>query len=125
MSIPETKSVSETLNTLLEHHELNDFLETVIRFISLASKLKNDILLVQPARVSATEPPEVLPPTIVAFLASTCEMPPADVRHCWDALKGTVWNRPNLLLDQSEGAFAAHGISRGLCMILHCWFVRC
>jgi len=91
----------------------------VQRFISLASRLKDDILLTQPSFVPAFNPPDVLPPTVSTFLQNSCAISADCVEACWNTLKSTIWNdtdspeaEKNLVQD-----FAAHGYSLGLCML--------
>jgi hypothetical protein len=84
-------------------------------FINLASRLKNDIILTQSPRVPPFDPPEFLPPSIRCFLGNSCELTLSCVDRCWNALKGTVWNKPDLLGDPSEAVFAQHGLKHGLC----------
>jgi hypothetical protein len=85
----------------------------VQQFISLSSKLKDDILLAQPSSIPAFDPPEILPPTIVTFLQESCNISAACVDTCWNTLKSAIWNDANSLDD-----FAAHtGHSLGLCAL--------
>jgi hypothetical protein len=44
--------------------------------------------------VSDSEPPDVLPPCIVAFLSDGCELTPTYVENCWKVMKGVVWSAP-------------------------------
>jgi hypothetical protein len=89
-------------------------LTTIIRFLILAAKLRNDIILTQPATLSATDPPDILPPSIAAFLGDCCDLPPHSVDHCWGILKAVVWHGSNRFLDHSETFFAKYGHHRGL-----------
>ncbi|KAF8237755.1 hypothetical protein L208DRAFT_1245541, partial [Tricholoma matsutake] len=88
-------------------------------FILLASRLKDDILLVQPLSIVVSDHPDVLPPTIVAFLQASCSIFEDCINSCWEALKLTVWlhvnsEEDNAILDD----FANHGHSHGLCVSL-------
>jgi hypothetical protein len=92
---------------------------TIQQFISLASRLKDDILLAQPSSIVVSDPPDVLPLTIVAFLQASCSIPEDCINSCWEALKSTVWlhvnsEEDNAILDD----FVKHGHSRGLCASL-------
>ncbi|KAF8220162.1 hypothetical protein L208DRAFT_1163067, partial [Tricholoma matsutake] len=60
-------------------------------FISLASRLKDDILLAQPLSIVVSDHPDVLPPTIIAFLQASCSISEDCINSCWEALKLTVW----------------------------------
>jgi hypothetical protein len=86
----------------------------VQQFISLASKLRDDILLAQPSSVPALNPPDILPPTITTFLQKSCGISVSCVDKCWEALKSTIWNDsdPNHLEDSISCItqdFATHG----------------
>ena len=89
----------------------------VQQFISLSSKLKDDILLTQPSSILAFDPPEILPPTIATFLQESCNISAACVDTCWNTLKSTIWNDANSLEDSTVHDFAAHGHSLGLCAL--------
>jgi len=88
-------------------------------FISLASCLKDDILLTQPAKLSATNPPDILPPTITGFLGNSCDLPQAYVEQCWDILKDTIWDSAAISCDHLDSAFTQHGHHSGLSMSYH------
>ncbi|KAF8834057.1 hypothetical protein BDN67DRAFT_915716 [Paxillus ammoniavirescens] len=66
-------------------------LQSVFRFISLASSLKDDILLVQLGDQSAEEPPNHLSPSLVFFLATSCHITKDDVPNFWMAFKEIIW----------------------------------
>lgn len=85
------------------------------QFISLATKLKDDILLAQPSSVLALDPPDVLPPTVLLFLQNSCNISLACVETCWDVLKTTIWHDVHGLEDSVIHDFAVHGHSLGLC----------
>jgi hypothetical protein len=93
----------------------------VQQFISLASKLKDDILLVQPPSIPAIHPPELLPPTIATFLQDSCNISADCVGTCWSTLKSTIWNDTNSVEDHTKHQFAAQGHSRGLCVLKLFW----
>ena len=90
-------------------------LEQLIKFIMLASKIKNDIILVQPTSIPESHPPNILPPSITLFLQNSCTISEACVTSCWEALKSTVWYDSNKFKDTSESDFAEHGHPMGLC----------
>ncbi|KAF8219141.1 hypothetical protein L208DRAFT_1342983 [Tricholoma matsutake] len=73
-----------------QHPELS--VSQVQQFISLASRLKDNILLAQPSSVLAFDPPDVLPPTVSTFLQNRCGISMACVEACWDTLKTTIWH---------------------------------
>jgi hypothetical protein len=99
-----------------QHPELS--FGQVQQFICLASRLKDDILLAQPSSVLALNPPDVLPPTISAFLKNSCHISAACVEDSWDTLKTTIWNDAQRLDDSLINDFAAHGHSLGICMFM-------
>ena len=96
-----------------EHPDMS--LEQLIKFIMLASKLKNDIILVQPTSIPESHPPDILPPSITLFLQNSCTISEACVTSCWEALKSTVWYDSNKFKDTSESDFAEHSHPMGLC----------
>ena len=91
-------------------------IDQMFRFITLASKLKDDILLVQPSSVPLTRPPDILPPTIMVFLQKSCNMTENDIVCCWDILKSVIWYEAGSFSSDSEEYFAQHGHIMGLCM---------
>jgi hypothetical protein len=60
-------------------------LEQLIKFVAYSSRLKDDILLVQPSSYPASQTP-ILSPAIQLFLSDTCSIPPDAVPHFWAAL---------------------------------------
>jgi hypothetical protein len=88
--------------------------EQVIQFVTLASKVKNDIILTQPASMPESEPPAVLPPSVAAFLGDSCKLAPAHVENCWKIMKGVIWTTPPSI--PVEPIFAEHGHQYGLGM---------
>jgi hypothetical protein len=83
----------------------------IFDFITFASRLKDPILLAQPAGISVDEAPAVLPPSVAAFLGSSCNLTPPAVENCWKILKITVWEYSE---SKVETAFAEHGVKHGL-----------
>ncbi|KAF8219600.1 hypothetical protein L208DRAFT_1417992 [Tricholoma matsutake] len=86
----------------------------VQQFMTLASKLKDDILLAQPASIVASGPPEVLPPIVAAFLKNSCRVSAICVQECWAALRMPIWT--DNIESSVEESFAVHGHSFGLCV---------
>jgi hypothetical protein len=85
----------------------------IVDFVTFALRLKNPILLAQPAGVSVTEAPDVLPPSVAAFLGGSCNLTPSAVEHCWKILKTTIWTYTE---SDVEAAFAEHGVKHSLSM---------
>ncbi len=102
---------------LIEQHPELSFGQ-VQQFISLASRLKDDILLTQPSSVLVLDPPDVLPPSVSTFLQNSCAMSVYCVEACWNTLNSTIWNDEHTLEDSLIQDFAAHGHSLGLCVLL-------
>jgi hypothetical protein len=100
-----------------EHPDLS--LNTIQKFISLVSRLKNNILLAQPSSIlNESDPADVLPPTIVTFLQTSCSISEDCVTSCWQVLKSTIWLNMKTEEDSLSTIFddfAKHGHSRGLC----------
>jgi hypothetical protein len=96
-----------------KHSELS--LQQIFKFIMLATKMKNDIILVQPTSVPASDPPDVLPPSITLFLQNSCGITENCVISCWEVLKSAVWYDSDSFKDSSESDFAEHGHPMGLC----------
>ena len=89
-------------------------LEQLIKFIMLASKLKHNIILVQPTSIPASHPPNILPPLITPFLQNSCGISETCVTSWWDTLKSIIWYESHWFTDTSESDFAEHG---SLCVV--------
>ena len=109
--------LQDVVNLSQEYPQLS--FNQVHQFISLASKLKDDILLAQPSSILAFDPPEIIPPTITTFLQHACKLSSDCVEACWKTLKYTIWDDANGLQveDSTVHDFAAHGHSLGLCTL--------
>lgn len=103
-------NMREILSLTQKHPEL--LLQQILKFITLASKMKNDIILVQLTSVPASNPPIVLPPAITLFLKNSCGISEAS---CWKALRSTVWYDSDTFKNNSASDFAEHGHSISLC----------
>jgi hypothetical protein len=106
-------------NILLQHlqQELSNqsadiSLHQLFSFVTLISRLRDDILLAQPANVSASVAPAILPPVIVEFISSCCDLPEDAVDCIWGVLKDMVWNGG--YHQDTLGSFFKHGLERGL-----------
>jgi hypothetical protein len=108
-------NMQEILPLTQKHPELS--LQQILKFITLASKMKNDIILVQPTSVPTSNPLIVLPPAITLFLKNSCGISEACVASCWKALRSTVWCDSDTFKDNSESDFAEHSHSIGLCAL--------
>ena len=94
----------------------------LVRFIAFASRLRNEILLVQPGSfqlVGHSQP--ILPPSIQEFISQTCFIPLPSVNIIWNFLAQTAWTI-DLDIIPARGPnfpsiFAEHGHSRGISKI--------
>lgn len=82
-------------------------LDTIFRYITLASKLKDDILLVQPAAVPPDIAPDNLPPSVSTFLENSCKISASCVSSCWEIVAAAshfAYSRPALpFLFETQG----------------------
>ncbi|KAG1796586.1 hypothetical protein EV424DRAFT_1475189 [Suillus variegatus] len=85
-------------NHLLRHLEQepgtisNTSLTSLFQFITLATRLKNDIILVEPSLSPTSDPPFVLSPAVTVFLSAGCSISPAEVNDAWSLLKDVIWS---------------------------------
>ncbi|KAF8444477.1 hypothetical protein L210DRAFT_848196 [Boletus edulis BED1] len=93
-------------------------LAAVLRFISLAEQIKNDIILVQLGNYNLSFPPNHLSPAIIKFLVASCNISEVDVPIYWSILKVAIWTstsfsmpnthcRSNLVVD-SDAIYPPH-----------------
>ncbi|KAJ7090836.1 hypothetical protein B0H15DRAFT_948600 [Mycena belliarum] len=96
----------------LQHIELSQ----VIDFIRLSSLLKRDIFLAQPARQDPENPPDVIPPSVAAFLSGAVKLSIQDVMDLWVILKAQVWlsDPEDNQSKRDEAAFKTHGWHLGI-----------
>lgn len=90
-------------------------LGNLMSFVVYASKLKDDILLVQSVD-HAFNPPPILPQSVAMFLAKACGIASKEQTDlCWDLLKDMIWNEELAISAEKEGAaFAEHGHGIGI-----------
>jgi hypothetical protein len=108
--------LQDTVFLTEQHPELS--FDQVQWFISLASRLKDDILLTQPSSVLAFDPPDVLLPSVSTFLQNNCAISVDCVKACWEMLKSTIWIDAHSFEDSLIQDFVSYGHSLGLCMLL-------
>lgn len=88
----------------------------ILAFFRLASGLKDDILLTQPAEKSMDEAPLILPPSVVLFLGEATAIPPRYIQKLWKESRFVLWSLPSA--DQAklddEHAFIQYGLHRGI-----------
>ncbi|KAF8886257.1 hypothetical protein CPB84DRAFT_1685162 [Gymnopilus junonius] len=96
---------ADALNTLT--------LGKVFRFVTYAAHLKDDILLPQPATLSHSIAPELLPRTVIHFLSTACDISVQTTERCWSILKDLIWSSNDFAPEGSnfeacERVFLAH-----------------
>ncbi len=106
-------SLVELLQTRQEELHSLEFLN-LFRFVIYASRLKDDILLVQPAEHSPDTAPQLLPASVRAFLSNVCGFSLEMTDLCWTGLKGVVWSNSCVRMTESFDGFKEHGERHGL-----------
>ncbi|KAG1836767.1 hypothetical protein DFJ58DRAFT_846804 [Suillus subalutaceus] len=82
-------------------------------FTTLATLLKNDVILVEPSLSPTSDPPFILSPAITAFLSAGCLISPAEVSGAWALLKNVIWSGGITI---NVGLlWETHGTRRGVC----------
>jgi hypothetical protein len=91
-------------------------LANLMSFVAYASKLKDDILLVQSVNHAPCNPPLILPQSVAMFLVKACEIASKEqVDLCWDLLKDMIWNEdPAISAEKERAAFTEHGHGLGI-----------
>ena len=95
--------------------------EQLVKFVAFASRLKDDILLAQPAAFNLTDNKcPVLPPTIQGFLSDACSIPLSSINIIWKVVFQIVW-KTDLDISPAAGAsgsplsdYVKFGHSRGI-----------
>ncbi|KAG1808063.1 hypothetical protein EV424DRAFT_1350472 [Suillus variegatus] len=93
-------------------------LEVTFMFASLATSLKDDIILMQPATHNICKPPLFLPPSIVSFLSATCKLQIESMKTCWSVLKSSIWAGNFAVHEKMKDLFEIHGHPHGLRLLL-------
>lgn len=110
------------LHSLLMHAELHEELQRVSltqisSFLSVCTRLRRHIDILQPANSSVTDAaPAMLPPSITGFLANYLGAPVVTIGLLWDVLKDLAWAEPTEDERFKEDAclFEHHGHPIGL-----------
>ncbi|KAG1863772.1 hypothetical protein F4604DRAFT_1586935 [Suillus subluteus] len=89
----------------------NTSLTSLFQFITLATLLKNNIILVEPSLSPTSDPPFVLSPAITAFLSAGCSISPAEASGAWALLKDVIWSG-GITIDVGL-LWETHGTRRG------------
>jgi len=110
-------SALEMLQSL--HHQLPNCspptFSTVFRFITLASGLKDNIILMQATSHHPDSAPLVLSPAIKLFLAGSCDISESDVDIYWKVLRNVVWHGDGGASSHVDmSLFAHHGWQHGI-----------
>lgn len=114
--------VQNLLPTLLSQGQPPVTFVQLIQFIALSSKLRNEILLVQPGTFNVTgniQP--ILPLSVQEFISEACSIPLSSISIIWKFLAPTAW-KTDLDIAPSNGLnlpaiYAKFGHSRGISKI--------
>ncbi|TRM57963.1 hypothetical protein BD626DRAFT_353027, partial [Schizophyllum amplum] len=92
-------TLRQVLDILSSHPILVDLitLADMHRIITLAVKIKNDILAAQPPDHETLVPPPSLPPHIALFLAKIMNIDAHLMNTLWEAIASTVWQKAQQL----------------------------
>jgi hypothetical protein len=93
-------------------------LSAILRFMSLAKQIKNDIILVQLGDYNPSFPPNNLSNGIIKFLAASCDIHKADVPIYWSILKSAVWTGFASAQINNATCFEFHGHKHGICKFI-------
>ena len=91
----------------------------IVRFLAFASRLKNEIILVQPGSfLPSGRALPALPPSIEQFLSGASQIPLQSISAIWSILGHTAWNLDLDILPASiptvRSIFVNYGLSRGI-----------
>jgi hypothetical protein len=92
-------------------------LDQVVRFVVYATRLRDDILLVQPANHPPERVPDFLPHSVQGFLSEACSIHLDFIPPLWGALSETVWGgKFEKFLEKEDhiSAFSQYGHNHGL-----------
>lgn len=90
-------------------------LAQLVHFVAFASRLRNEILLVQPGSfqlISNSCP--ILPPSIQEFISEACLIPRPSINIIWNFLAHTAWSIDLDITPAIPAIYARHGHSRGI-----------
>ncbi|KAG0696840.1 hypothetical protein DFH29DRAFT_812545 [Suillus ampliporus] len=89
---------------------------SLFRFMTLASTLRNNILLVQAASHPSNTAPDFISPAINLFLAACCDLSESDVDVYWKVLKDVMWHSDGDIFGIKDmfPLFANHGRQYGI-----------
>ncbi|KAG2108176.1 uncharacterized protein F5147DRAFT_773759 [Suillus discolor] len=93
-------------------------LTALFHFINLATSLKDNIILIQPAEAQTSSPLPVLSPAFNTFFAVACSISPAQANHAWTLLRHHRGFAKYLLYPPSQYCTKPHCLCRGKGMTL-------
>ncbi|KAG2131112.1 hypothetical protein BD769DRAFT_1289491, partial [Suillus cothurnatus] len=67
-------------------------LTSLFQFITLATLLKNNIILVEPSLSPTSDSLFIQSPAVTTFLSAGCSISPAEVNDAWFLLKDVIWS---------------------------------
>jgi hypothetical protein len=92
-------------------------MEKGMTFVRLATRLKDEILLLQRPGHNPEEPPDRLPENVSEFLGNAVKIPDEYIEGCWNVFRQLVWHRD--ASRDSAGAdtrlFRQYGLQNLLC----------
>ena len=91
-------------------------LDGITTFTRITSRLKRDILQLQPIEESDPgTPPHFLPENVQMFLAGCMGIPLSDIDYLWKASRSYIWDIPLMpLMDEDFSVFKVIGWKYGL-----------
>jgi hypothetical protein len=81
----------------------------LFNFIYIAKRLRDDILLPQPAEEPEHNAPEILPPSMTRLLADSCNIEIEDVDVLWMELRHLIWDKQDFLRHNLAGTILKYG----------------
>lgn len=124
MGIQSTMSASHSATTLLDSLNRSGMhafsFEQMVLFVTFASRLKDDILLAQPANFSPLTMRPILPLSIQQFLVNSCDIAIGLVPQVWEILGHIAWTT-NFDISSKDGRhlkfFHKYVIKQGLSVL--------
>jgi hypothetical protein len=85
----------------------------LFNFIYIAKRLRDDILLPQPAEEPEHNAPEILPPSVTRLLADSCNIEIEDVDVLWMELRHLIWDKQDFPRHNLAGTILKYGHGLG------------
>ncbi|KAF6744848.1 hypothetical protein DFP72DRAFT_1176610, partial [Ephemerocybe angulata] len=109
------------LSSLDSHTQQSIQFKQILRFMTLAARIRDDILLPQDSQHPSDQPPEHLPFSIHLFLADATGIPSnplSIIDGLWKAVRGAVWNGSMAIAtdpsSHQAALFTEHGTKYGI-----------